>query len=377
MSTEAPEVPPSIASSVTPSTAVVEETATASPTEEATVTIPPPTPTEEEAIVIAPTPTRPIVCPTILPTLISEELNYLAVGALFPPFSNDYYVASTADGIYVFNTSSDSKPIRHDTDPHNRDIAFSANGKYLVVVPYARIERYTARIENNEFLINKIGDNLRIPDTWFSSISFSPDEQLFAFLGTNGGARIEVFSTQNWQHLTTLEQPTTVGTVFSPLLRSDEADYWFVSYDNETTSLRTWAVIDQKFEYQPEKELQIEPVTSPKAIKFSPDGTKLAIGTKRGSYEFLDTTTWQKQEPLYVHQDEITRLSFSKDSKYLATASKDGSAKVFSTQSHECQYILAHDADSVSSIDFSPDGTKIVTVVGKQVYLWNVEGNSE
>jgi WD40 repeat protein len=97
------------------------------------------------------------------------------------------------------------------------------------------------------------------------------------------------------------------------------------------------------------------------AIAFSPDGTRLATGS-RHRVRIWDlrngTTIWEK--PIGGLTKDVTGLAFSPDGTRLATASYDNFAYIWDAATGERQLQVGQ-SDPVMAVAFSPDGTRVAT----------------
>jgi WD40 repeat protein/serine/threonine protein kinase len=108
-------------------------------------------------------------------------------------------------------------------------------------------------------------------------------------------------------------------------------------------------------------------------LAFSPDGGLLAAGA---AYDDPAITVWDVSRRTRVcslqgHNGFIGFLAFSPDGKTLASASGDATIKLWTTATWKEATTLAGHADEVWSVDFSTNGQRLVSA-GKDgaVYLW-------
>ena len=96
-------------------------------------------------------------------------------------------------------------------------------------------------------------------------------------------------------------------------------------------------------------------------FEYSPDGTRLAVGSTIGVWLY-DTQTHEELHFLTGHTDYVTGVFFSPDSKTLVSQSGDGEEwspsmiKLWDVNTGELKVTLTEHKGAVNSIVFSPDG---------------------
>lgn len=100
-------------------------------------------------------------------------------------------------------------------------------------------------------------------------------------------------------------------------------------------------------------------------VRFSPDGSKLASGSRDKTVVIYDTTTFNVLHRLSDHTKEVTAVSWSPDSKKLISCSKDGKARVWDVETGRCFATYQHrGGDNVYAITeaaWAPDSRSFVT----------------
>ena len=105
------------------------------------------------------------------------------------------------------------------------------------------------------------------------------------------------------------------------------------------------------------------------AVRYSPDGTRLAVGGSVNIWIY-DTTTSQEVAVLAGHTSEILSVAFSPDGKMLASSSRDNSVILWDTETGEQKDTFAGRRDVV----FSPDGKTLASSSWHDtVLLWDLE----
>jgi WD40 repeat protein len=136
--------------------------------------------------------------------------------------------------------------------------------------------------------------------------------------------------------------------------------------------------------------LAVYPFSSPVlAVLFSPDGKRLAVGQQDGTVLVLDAASGQTLQRLLWHSRPVHGLAFSgwmstgEPSVYLASGAEDGSIAVWDLGSGQIQYhfinpLLGYWGYGIRSLAFSPDDSILVTG-GDQGYLsrWDLSTGEE
>jgi WD40 repeat protein len=116
------------------------------------------------------------------------------------------------------------------------------------------------------------------------------------------------------------------------------------------------------------------------SLRFSPDGSLLAIGYKNGSVRVHDASQLSQGVKLGGHQEAVTSLAFSGDGAALYTGSKE-SVRVWNVASAVRAQMPLEEAEGpgegpgrrTHSIAFSPDGRTIAAAFGiSPLTLWDV-----
>jgi WD40 repeat protein len=118
------------------------------------------------------------------------------------------------------------------------------------------------------------------------------------------------------------------------------------------------------------------PVVSPVAsLKFSPDGSVLALGGYR-VIRLVDPASGKATGTLSGHADYVRSIAFSPDGKMIAAAGgapqSDGEIKIWDVQSHELLKTIQGHKDCIYSVAWSPDGKLIASgSYDRMVKLWD------
>ena len=106
-------------------------------------------------------------------------------------------------------------------------------------------------------------------------------------------------------------------------------------------------------------------------IKYSPDGTKLAVASSIGVWIY-DTKTGAELNLFTGHTDSVESASFSPDGNTLASGSIDNTIRLWNanTGTH-LRTFLGH-GWGVLSVSFSPDGSILASgSIDDTIRLWN------
>ena len=97
------------------------------------------------------------------------------------------------------------------------------------------------------------------------------------------------------------------------------------------------------------------------SVSFSPDGTKVASGSRDKTVRLWDVESGEVIHSLVGHSGSVYSVSFSPDGTKVASGSVDRSVKLWDVQSGEVIHSLEGHSDWVRSVAFSPDGTKLAS----------------
>ncbi|NJN57303.1 MAG: hypothetical protein HC879_07250 [Leptolyngbyaceae cyanobacterium SL_5_9] len=109
-----------------------------------------------------------------------------------------------------------------------------------------------------------------------------------------------------------------------------------------------------------------------RVVDFSPDGTLLAGGDKRGNILLWRLADYQ-HIATFSGQDDVIAIAFSPNGQLLASGSNDRTVRLWDIRSGQCLKTLMHTRE-VTSVAFSPDGDCLA--IGDNdfmVRLWQVE----
>ena len=94
---------------------------------------------------------------------------------------------------------------------------------------------------------------------------------------------------------------------------------------------------------------------------FSPDGSRLAIGSQERSAIVWDTGTKEQTAVLRGHEGTLRALAYSPDGSRLATGSEDKTVRIWDPATGDELVVLEGHKGPVTSVAFSPDGSLLAS----------------
>ena len=109
-------------------------------------------------------------------------------------------------------------------------------------------------------------------------------------------------------------------------------------------------------------------------LEFSPDGTRLASGSKDKTVRLWGTDTNEELAILQKHTGWINALAFSSDGKKLASGSTDKTVNLWNTDTGELITTLTGHLNGIVALSFSPDGSTLASgSTDGTIKFWNTE----
>ena len=107
------------------------------------------------------------------------------------------------------------------------------------------------------------------------------------------------------------------------------------------------------------------------AVKYFPDGNRLAVATAIGTWIY-DVHTGEELDLLTGHTRQVSSVALSRDGKRIATGSTDNSVLLWDAQTGEQTAALIRHTGAVSSVAFSPNGERLASVsYDRTLQLWD------
>lgn len=242
-------------------------------------------------------------------------------------------------------------------------LAISKGGAVLAVATPEEVALWNLRSEPEQPMA-------QLPVPGARSLAFAPEADLLA-VGTwnvQREARVELWNTRTIQRERVFPHEREVRSVaFSP----DGA--LLASFDTRGKVRILDSGSGQPF--MPDVPIPQTRYVSAGAVRFSPDGQRLAIGQEYGPFQFVNLRT-KSLVPLNTgSENPIDSLAFSPQSDLLASGFGygDGTIRIWDGQSGQLRGELLGHTDEVNALAFSPDGQRLISASQDgTVRVWSV-----
>ncbi len=106
-------------------------------------------------------------------------------------------------------------------------------------------------------------------------------------------------------------------------------------------------------------------------IKFSVDGTRLAVGSSIGIWIY-DVQTGEELNLFTGHTDSVGSVSFSPDGNTIVSGSYDKTIRLWDPNTGRLIRTFTGHTGQVLSVSFSPDGNTIVSGVMTTLFIYGI-----
>jgi eukaryotic-like serine/threonine-protein kinase len=123
-----------------------------------------------------------------------------------------------------------------------------------------------------------------------------------------------------------------------------------------------------------EQILQLRHSNRVNSIEFSRDGKSIVTASSDATAQVWDAATGQPSSKPLRHDDTVYWAVFDRTGQRVATASKDKTVRIWSAQTGQMLTLPLGHVDALHSeysVMFSSDGSRVATVAGNAVQIWN------
>lgn len=111
-------------------------------------------------------------------------------------------------------------------------------------------------------------------------------------------------------------------------------------------------------------------------LRFSPDGTRIAVGGTDGVIVVFDSKTGARLNVLPAHADWVMSLDWSSDAGRIVSASRDRTARVADVQSGEGVASFTEHGGPVWAVVFEPEGKRVWSAGrDRNIRIWDAAGS--
>jgi WD40 repeat protein len=198
-------------------------------------------------------------------------------------------------------------------------------------------------------------EELRVGD-WVEDVQFSPDGRLLAVAE---GEAVRIFDVASWDRVTSLTHDRFVlSAKFTPDGRRLVSGSW-------DGTVRVWEVATW------EEVRRIEVGWQVNDVGLDPEGHVVGAGGDGGA-GLWDLETGERLMALAGHAAEVWAVRFSPDGARLATAGVDGTIRLWDRTTGVTTLVLHAAGNAVNDLAFSPDGRRLVSIDASAVRVWSL-----
>lgn len=257
---------------------------------------------------------------------------------------------ASADGVWLWDLTSASEPVRIKQPSQVRSLAFSKDSKFLAVGCQDRTVIWKLQ---NQLTMHEIDRGQLV-----YALTFSHDGRFLATASMRGGIQVWDLNNEGTLHSRMTQKEDVLDLVFNP---NDRELY---SIDQNRV-VRAWDI------YRNDREIaRVAHVQSVNAFTFSASGESLITAG-----DDAHVTVWQsssQQEAARITRNTLVRsLAFSPDTRYLASSGVDNKLRLWnmSTGREESQVTLGY---SATDLAFSRDGGVVATFIRPFIHIFSV-----
>jgi WD40 repeat protein/Flp pilus assembly protein TadD len=276
----------------------------------------------------------------------------------FSPDGEKIVTGSNDDEVYIWNWSSGEKQHEFHLSNDVNGVAFSPNGKEIMVVDW---DRDATRLNS------ETGEEIATFDTGQNyAIAYSPSGTIFATGGGNGN--IKLWNTEDGRLLKTLKGHKTI--VWTLAFSANGQKLISGSFDKTAKIWDIQALLLNEFnnagsEYN--------------SVKFSPNNRTFAFANYDGDVEIWSVNGKLVQK-LRINQEdalEVAGIDFINKGDTIVTAGMDGKLRFWNASSGRLDTTVSH-GDKIRTVCVSPDGKQIITAGSdNKINVWQIDINKK